>query len=527
MKNLPIGIQTLARLREDNCVYVDKTKIAFSLISRSGAYFLSRPRRFGKSLFLDTLKEIFQGNQKLFQGLYIENRWNWSKTYPVIKIDFAGGHLTQIRELDEKIFEILEINQKRLGVTCRFSSGSGCFGELIRNLHHKTGRRVVILIDEYDKPILDNIEDTNTAKKMREGLRNLYSVMKSEDEHIQFIFMTGVSKFSKVSLFSGLNNLKDITIDAKYATICGYTHPDVESCFADHLKGVDWQKFKRWYNGYQWLGQAVYNPYDVLLFIDSMQMYRAYWFETGSPSFLISLFQEKQYFLPDMETIEVGEEILDSFDVESIRPETLLFQSGYLTIDDIFTRHQRLMFRLKIPNMEVQLALNDHLINGYTDLVTEKFKYQDHLFDALSSGDPPALEQVIKRLFAGIPWRNFTNNDLMESEGYYASVLYAFFASLNARIIPEDITCRGQADLTVIIEKKIYVMEIKLIKNEDSGHEEMMKPKNPALAQIMKRGYSEKYRNTPGRTVYELGMVFSRVKRNLIRFDWREVEATT
>ncbi len=407
MKNLPIAIQTLARLREDNCVYVDKTKIALSLISRSGAYFLSHPRRFGKSLFLDTLKEIFQGNQKLFQGLYIENRWDWSKTYPVIKIDFAGGHLTQRKELDHRIQNILLDNQQYQGFTWEPNRDiPGCFGWLIRNLHQKTGRRVVILIDEYDKPILDNIEDADTAKKMREGLRNLYSVMKSEDEHIQFVFMTGVSKFSKVSLFSGLNNLKDITIDTKYATICGYTHPDVERCFVKHLKGVDCQKFQRWYNGYQWLGEAVYNPYDVLLFIDSMQMYRAYWFETGSPSFLISLFQKKQYFLPDMEAIEVGEEILDSFDVESIRPETLLFQSGHLTIDDIFTRHQRLMFRLKIPNMEVQLALNDQLINGYTDLITEKFKYQDHIFDALAGGDLPALEQAIKRLFAGIPWLN-------------------------------------------------------------------------------------------------------------------------
>ncbi|MFM7615484.1 MAG: AAA family ATPase, partial [Synechococcales cyanobacterium] len=223
LQNLPLGINTLSVLRENNCVYVDKTKLAYHLIRIAGRFFLSRPRRFGKSLFVDTLKEIFEGNEKLFEGLYIHDKWDWSRKFPVIKIDFAGGVLRNREELDKKINGMLLKTTKSLRINCELDDIQGRFGEIIAGAREQFGERVVVLVDEYDKPILDNIDNPNIAAEMREGLKNLYSVLKSQDSNLQFVFMTGVTKFSKVSLFSGVNQLKDITISEAYSSICGYT----------------------------------------------------------------------------------------------------------------------------------------------------------------------------------------------------------------------------------------------------------------------------------------------------------------
>ncbi len=513
-KNLPLGINTLSMLRENNCVYVDKTEIAHRMIRIPGRFFLSRPRRFGKSLFIDTLKEIFEGNQKLFEGLYIHDQWDWSRKFPVIKIDFAGGVLKNRQELDVRILDILQENAEHLGVSYESTDIPGKLGNLIRKAMAKYGERAVVLVDEYDKPILDNIDNPPIAAEIREGLKNLYSVLKQQDANIQFIFMTGVTKFSKVSLFSGLNQLTDITIDTRYSSICGYTETDLTQSFGEHLAGADREAVRSWYNGYNWTGsESVYNPYDILMFIDKGKIFHNYWFETGNPTFLVKLFQANRYFLPNLEHLEVTEEILESFEVERINPVTLLFQSGYLTIDHTFIRRHRSMFALKIPNMEVRLTLNDHFINAYTEIVNEKSAIQDSLYEYMCNGDLESTVKAVKRLFAGIPWRNFTNNDLAIFEGYYASVLYAFLSSLNARIIPEDITNYGQADITAILGDYIYVMEIKVVDGEKVKE-------NLALKQIRKCNYAQKYRGEPGKTVYEVGLVFSSSKRNLIQADW-------
>ena len=521
LKKLPIGIQTLSEIRNESYSYVDKTRFALDLIEKGKYYFLSRPRRFGKSLFVDTLKELFEGHEELFQGLYIHDRWDWSTRYPVIKLDFAAGVLRNREELDRRLYRVLEENGERLGVECDRENNDipGCFGDLIRHTHEKHGQRVAILVDEYDKPILDSIERPEVAAEMREGMKNLYSAMKSQDGHIRFIFMTGVTKFSKVSLFSGINQLNDITLDNRFATICGYTQQDLAITFGDHLAGVDMEELRKWYNGYGFLGEPVYNPFDILLFIAKGHSYRNYWFETGSPSFLIKLFQEHRYFLPDLETLEVSEEILDSFDVERIDPVTLLFQAGYLTVTGLRTHLMRQVFKLKIPNREVRIALNDQLIGAYTALTRERLGMQSHLYDTLILGDLEGMTALIRRLFAGIPWRNFTHNKLPKAEGYYASVLYAFFASLNAEIIPEDLTNHGQVDLTVKLAGFTYVIEIKLERGETKDEVE----NNLALEQIREQGYSEKYRDDPGKGLYEVGLVFSSKKRNLVQADWVRV----
>ncbi len=416
--------------------------------------------------------------------------------------------------MDEKIRDLLWNNGDRLGVDTKKNSISGIFGEIITGAREQFGERVVVLVDEYDKPILDNIDNPNIPAEMREGLKNLYSVLKSQDANLQFVFMTGVTKFSKVSLFSGVNQLTDITIDTQYSSICGYTETDLRESFGDHLEGVDWDTVRHWYNGYNWTGsETVYNPYDILLFIGKGQVFRNYWFETGSPTFLVKLFQTNRYFLPNLEHLEVTEEILESFEVERINPVTLLFQSGYLTIERTFTRRQRYMFALKIPNLEVRLALNDQFINGYTEIINEKSGIQDSLYEFMNRGDVESMIMAIKRLFAGIPWRNFTNNDLADFEGYYASVIYAFLSSLDARVIPEDISNYGQADITAMLGVHIYVMEIKVVEgNQVQG--------NAALDQILQRNYAEKYRGEPGKYVHEIGLIFSRSQRNLIQADW-------
>ena len=236
-RRLPIGIQTFREIREEDYYYVDKTGFALRLNDEGKYYFLSRPRRFGKSLFLDTLAELFAGNEPLFRGLEAHERWDWGRRFPVVRLSFAEGVLRSRAELDQRIGELLADNEARLGVASSQRSLAGRFQGLIAAARAAHGERVVVLVDEYDKPILDNLTDADTARELRDGLRNLYSVIKGADAHIRFAFLTGVSKFSKVSLFSGLNNLNDITVDADYSALCGYTEADSTTSLPQSLRG--------------------------------------------------------------------------------------------------------------------------------------------------------------------------------------------------------------------------------------------------------------------------------------------------
>ncbi len=256
MKKLPIGISNLREIIEEGYAYVDKSRFVHDLDKMGKYYFLSRPRRFGKSLFIDTLKEAFEGNKELFSNLWLHAHWDWKKHYPVIHISFGGGVIRSREELDQRIRDNLYTNETNLGITSRQPNDiPGYFGELIRNSAKKYGLRTVILIDEYDKPILDNISDPSRAQEVREGLKNLYSVVKDSDANIRFALLTGVSKFSKVSLFSGLNNLTDITLEFEYSAICGYSETEMTEVFSDYLVNKSLEDIRRWYNGYAWLGQ--------------------------------------------------------------------------------------------------------------------------------------------------------------------------------------------------------------------------------------------------------------------------------
>jgi hypothetical protein len=296
-RKLPIGIQTFREIRGDGCDYMDKTGFIRTLIARGKYYFLSRPRRFGKSLPLDTIAEVFADNEPPFRGLPIHPHWDWSVRFPVVRLSFAEGVLHSRAALDARIDDLLRINALTLDLTLHPGPDAvGTFGELICQAQARHGQRAVVLVDEYDKPILDNLTRPEVAREMRDGLRNLYSVIKGADAHVRFAFLTGVGKFSKVSIFSGLNNLYDIAVVADYSALCGYTEADADTVCAPELPGLDRAEIRRRHNGYDWSGEPVYNPFDLLLFQD--RGFRSYWFETGTPSFLIELLTRRPFFTP-------------------------------------------------------------------------------------------------------------------------------------------------------------------------------------------------------------------------------------
>ena len=356
-------MQTFREVREQNCYYVDKTAYIERLLDRGKHYFLSRPRRFGKSLLLDTIKELFEGNEPLFEGLHVHDGWNWSERHPVVRLDFGGGSFGQPGLLEANVMEQLAAAERRLAVTSEYLTGPGRFAYLLEALHRQTGRTVVVLVDEYDKPILDTLSTPETALANRDYLRGLYGMIKSNDAHVRFTLVTGVSKFSKVSIFSDLNNLTDITLDRRYPAICGYTERDLDTVFAPELAGLDRERIREWYNGYRWRGEErVYNPYDVLLLFDSRE-FKAHWFETGTPSFLLDTLFERRVSSVSLCDMLGTEDPLSAFDVEKIGTEALLFQTGYLTIHSEEDVGGETVYRLGYPNREVRQSLNRSVLS--------------------------------------------------------------------------------------------------------------------------------------------------------------------
>ncbi|NCC84328.1 MAG: hypothetical protein EOM03_09405 [Clostridia bacterium] len=507
-KKLPIGIQTFRKIREDNYYYVDKTSFACRLAEEGSHYFLSRPRRFGKSLFLDTLKELFEGNRDLFTGLEADARWDWSVRFPVLRFSFAGGVTMSLDLMHERLAQQISEYEERWGIASSQTNHADRFRILIHKLHAATGQRVVILVDEYDKPILDRIEDREQALAIREVLKDFYSVIKDNDAHVRFAFLTGVSKFSKAGIFSGLNNLNDITVDPVYSAICGYTETDLDAVFAPELPGLDREEIRSWYNGYNWLGEAVYNPFDVLLLFSKRQ-FAPYWFETGTPTFLVKLLMERKYVVPNLERLHASAQLLSTFDVDTMPVEALLWQSGYLTFAGQRRVGVRTEYALTYPNLEVQSALNDALHKALVGNASHAESCQNRLFDLLVARDFPALETHTASLFAAIPHDWHRKNELARYEGYYASVFYSHFAALGLDIRLEDATSLGRIDMTVLFDGAVFIFEFKVV--EDS-------PEGRALAQIKARNYAEKYRAL-AQPIHLIGIEFSRQTRTVTGFE--------
>ena len=506
MKKLPIGIQTFREIIKDGYIYIDKTKEAYELITDYKYVFLSRPRRFGKSLFLDTLKEIFEGNSELFRGLFIYEKYDF-KQFPVIKIDLSGD-FSSLENTMETTRHILRKNAERLGVKCDATNPSIMLDQLINEAFKKYKNRVVVLVDEYDKPILDNIDNLDIAKKNRDFLRGVYSQLKSNDEFLRFVFLTGITKFSKASIFSGLNNLEDISLNPNFGNVCGYTQDNLKNEFNEYTKDLDLDKIGEWYNGYYFLKDEIYNPYDVLKIL-KYKRFGNYWFESGNPYFLIEMLKRNKYFIPQLENLTVREELLNSFDVENLKLEVLLYQTGYLTIDNVSVGLDgTYRYTLKIPNREVQISLN-RLIIDYLTQKTDDVK-REELLNALFDSNFEGLKSTLSSIFASIPYTNYVKNTIGDYEGYYASVIYAYLASLGVKVIAEDTTNTGRIDMTLFVGNKVYILEFKV---DDSG----------ALDQIKKRKYFEKYLSLK-REIYLVGIEFDSNVKNIKDLKWEKVE---
>ena len=509
-RKLPIGIQTFREVREDNCYYVDKTAYIHRLLDEGKHFFLSRPRRFGKSLFLDTCKELFESNEPLFKGLYIHDRWDWSVRHPVLRLDFSSGTYQGPDDLREEMAAQLNALEEEAEIIPRADDTAPArFRRLMKVLHERSGQRVAVLVDEYDKPILDALEVPEVARANRDFLRGLYSTVKFADAHIRFTFLTGVSKFSKVSLFSGLNNLIDITLDSRYSAICGYTEADLNSVFAPELPGLDRDEIGTWYNGYNWLGEEkVYNPFDVLLLFRNRE-FGAYWFETGTPAFLVETLFKRRVSSLALDNMVGSSDLLSTFDVDAIAPEALLFQTGYLTIHRRERRGGEMFYRLGYPNREVQQSLNRSLLNRMTGDASRRAAHSAQLYDLLEANDFAGLKTLFHAFFASIPYEWYTSNDIANYEGYYASVFYSYFAALGLDITVEDSSSHGRLDMAVLFDGKVYLFEFKVVE---------MTPEGAAMAQLKAKRYADKYRGL-GQPIYLVAVEFSRETRNLAAFE--------
>ena len=506
---LPIGIQTFREIRERECYYVDKTAYIRRLLNEGKHYFLSRPRRFGKSLFLDTCKELFEGNEPLFVGLHIHDQWDWSVRHPVLRLSFGKGNFKVPGYVETNLMAQLDAVERRTGVASDYPTGPERFAHLLEELHSQAGQPVAVLIDEYDKPILDALEVPDIARANRDFLRGLYAVIKDCDAHVRFTFITGVSKFSKVSLFSGLNNLTDITLEPEYSAVCGYSDADLDAVFAPELPGLDRDQIRDWYNGYSWLGdEKVYNPFDILLLFRNRE-FKAHWFETGTPTFLVETLGKRHVSSLELGEMVGSDELLSTFDVDHIATEALLFQTGYLTITDEEDLGGSRFYQLGYPNREVRQALNESLLRYLVQDATRQMANSIRLYRLLEANDFAGLKTLFHAFFASIPYEWYTNNDIAGYEGYYASVFYSYFAGLGLDITVEDSSSHGRLDMAVLFNGHVYLFEFKVVELASAG---------AALAQLKERRYADKYRAL-GQPIHLIGVEFSKDERNVAAFD--------
>jgi len=511
-KLLPIGIQDFETIRSEDFFYVDKTPLIRQLIANGRNYFLSRPRRFGKSLLVDTIKALFEGQEGLFKGLHIHEHWDWSVKHPVLRLSFDGKY-NEPEDIERSILTQLDLIAHSAGLQSDDVAVTGPerLQTLIYHLHQSTGQRVVILVDEYDRPILDVLQDPELAKANRDYLRGFYGIIKGSATHVRFVFVTGISMFSKVSLFSGLNNLKDISLDPRFSTICGYTGEDIDTVFAPELEGLDRNEIRRWYNGYNWRGDTrLYNPFDVLLLLDTRE-FRPHWFETGSPTFLFETLKAKSISPMEFEGRMADMSLVSKFDVNNISAEALLFQTGYLTITEEQKEGYRTSYRLDYPNLEVKLSLNDELL-AYLDQ-RDRIPLEEgrSLHTLLEANDFGSFADQLKAWFASIPYQWHATGDLARYEAWYASLLHMCFRAIGVEVHAEDVSSHGRADLVVKLGDRVFILEFKMADSLEDADAQL----DAALTQIRDRRYADKYRDG-ATSIYLIGLVCGRDARSLL-----------
>jgi hypothetical protein len=476
MKQLPTSTQSFEILRQKDYVYVDKTKHIFELINNGRIYFLSRPRRFGKSLLISTFEELFKSNKKLFEGLYIYDKWDWSQINPVMHLDFSELKYSSPQELNASLEKFLDDTAKKESIVIEANANGLIpmkFADIIRRLHKKSGKRVVILIDEYDKAITDNLSNKEVLSENKKILHNFYQVVKSADKHLEFVFLTGVSKFSGVSIFSGLNSLLDITLSDKYAAICGYTQSELEENFKERINLLSaklscstqevLKEIQRWYNGYSWDGATtVYNPYSTLLLFEE-NIFANYWFRTGTPTFLIEFLKKRNQLRGIFEPIVVENVAFDDYDEENIDTVALLFQTGYLTIKQRQLNFGYPEYVLGTANFEVKDSLTKYLLNAYSNFPINALRdLQATIHKQIQTMNEEGLAKSINQLFVNIPY-----SLRICKEAYWHSLFLAAMNVLGFDFKGEILTNIGridavwqQSDFAVICEIKYGVKKI-------------------------------------------------------------------
>ena len=525
-RKYPVGIQSFESIRTDGYVYVDKTPLIYKMITEGKPYFLSRPRRFGKSLLVDTLAKVFEGRRELFEAfttrqgieqprLFIaKSDWEWER-YPVLHFDFSRSYLVTIADLDELIDDTLKGYEQQYGLTGQNAGYGLRMTNIIHAAERQAGRKVVVLVDEYDNMMLHSLGDAETQKTVRERFQSLFAPLKSEDEHLQFVFITGISKFSQMGIFSRLNQLENISMQEAYETLCGISEEELKTTLRPDIElmggrnDLDYEAMlaalKANYDGYHFSESMtdMYNPFSLFKAMKSGKL-GSYWFESGTTRALIDMLaQMPRLDITDVDGVEC---MADDFDqpFDSYQaPLPVLYQSGYLTIRDY--RRGRDQYVLGFPNEEVRKGFAICLYRYVTNTQAgdrNRSVFQNAYLDFRDDGDLGAFIEALKVFFAGVPYM-LNEHD----EHHFHAMLYTLFVSFGADVVAEDLSAKGRADLTLKMPKGIYVIELKYDHSADE-----------ALRQIDERGYARKYA-MDGRPVTKVGLAFSREERNIT--EWK------
>ena len=511
----PIGIQDFEKIRKNGFVYVDKTGLIYKMAQKGGYYFLSRPRRFGKSLLVSTMEAYFSGEKELFDGLAVADlEKDWIQ-YPVLRFDLSGKQYKSISDLTEILFQHLVKLEGLYGVKPQFESPEARFKDVIDAAYEKTGLGVVILIDEYDKPIVDNLGNEDLSDAFRKQLQGFYSVMKTKDACIKFGFLTGVTKIGKLSVFSGLNNLKDISMDARYTDICGISGKDLKRYFDDSVKELaevngltveeTYGQLAEMYDGYHFCedSEGMYNPFSLLNTFESLK-FKEYWFETGTPSFLVQVMKETDYDVMRLSDEEIDAQTLMDVDTAYHNPVPLLYQSGYLTIKGYEPEYG--IYHLGFPNREVKHGFLNFLVKYYTPSRTDSgMMLVSRMLKDIRRGNAEGFMQKLETLFAKTSYQ--IQGD---SEKDFQYAMYIILELMGEYVEVEKATSNGRIDILLQAKEYVYIIEIKVGDTAEA-----------ALRQIEDKGYARRFADDK-RKIFKIGVRFSTENRCID--DWKVVE---
>ncbi len=505
---MPVGIQDFEKLRTEKCIYVDKTRYVYELTRISKPYFLGRPRRFGKSLFLSTLKAYFLGKKELFEGLYIsEIEKDWI-TYPVLYIDFTLGDCEDLPSVKTVLNAIFNRYESQWGITEKHDTLSARFSTLIDTAYVMSGKKVVVLVDEYDRALINTMHEPQKNEELRIFLKGFYGVLKGMDYALRFVFLTGVTKFSKVSVFSDLNQLIDISLDAQFAGICGISEAELLQNFQPEIQALAQEtektypvtvaELKKRYDGYRFAkkGDDMYNPFSLLSVFQAKD-FGYYWFKTGTPTFLVEALKHNNYDIRKFENdVIIAVSAIDDYRVGGTSLEPLLYQSGYLTIKSYIEKLDA--FKLGFPNEEVKYGFLNHLLPAYTPQVVKNNSFSVIAFImAIQDSNIDDFMNLLKAFYASIPYDLEENRD--KDEKYYQLIFYLLFTLMGQFVEAEVKSATGRADAVVKTADSIYVFEFKIDENATA---------EDAIAQIGEKGYLIPY-TADSRRLVKIGVAFS------------------